>query len=72
MLPLCAAEDIGVIAWSPLASGRLTRDWDWRQLVVGLPRLRYFFRFLSFFAFFTGSTRRAGAIISIGGGGAPC
>jgi aryl-alcohol dehydrogenase-like predicted oxidoreductase len=28
MLPLCAAERIGVIPWSPLARGRLTRDWD--------------------------------------------
>jgi 1-deoxyxylulose-5-phosphate synthase len=28
MLPLCSAEKIGVIPWSPLASGRLTRDWS--------------------------------------------
>jgi aryl-alcohol dehydrogenase-like predicted oxidoreductase len=28
MLPLCRAERIGVIPWSPLARGRLTRDWD--------------------------------------------
>jgi len=28
MLPLCAAEGIGLIPWSPLARGRLTRDWD--------------------------------------------
>ena len=28
MLPLCEAEGIGVIPWSPLARGRLTRDWD--------------------------------------------
>ena len=27
MLPLCAAEGIGVIPWSPLARGRLTRPW---------------------------------------------
>ena len=27
MLPLCAAEGIGVIPWSPQARGRLTRDW---------------------------------------------
>jgi aryl-alcohol dehydrogenase-like predicted oxidoreductase len=27
MLPLCRAEGIGVIPWSPLARGRLTRDW---------------------------------------------
>jgi aryl-alcohol dehydrogenase-like predicted oxidoreductase len=28
MLPLCQKEGIGVIPWSPLARGRLTRDWD--------------------------------------------
>ena len=28
MLPLCDAEGVGVIPWSPLARGRLTRDWD--------------------------------------------
>jgi 1-deoxyxylulose-5-phosphate synthase len=28
MLPLCADEGIGLIPWSPLARGRLTRDWD--------------------------------------------
>ncbi|CAG2153057.1 aldo/keto reductase [Cupriavidus plantarum] len=28
MLPLCRAEGIGVIPWSPLARGRLTRPWD--------------------------------------------
>ncbi|MCS6765282.1 MAG: aldo/keto reductase [Candidatus Protistobacter heckmanni] len=28
MLPLCADEGIGVLPWSPLARGRLTRDWD--------------------------------------------
>jgi 1-deoxyxylulose-5-phosphate synthase len=28
MLPLCHAEKIGVIPYSPLASGRLTRDWS--------------------------------------------
>ncbi len=27
MLPLCRKEGIGVIPWSPLARGRLTRDW---------------------------------------------
>jgi aryl-alcohol dehydrogenase-like predicted oxidoreductase len=27
MLPLCAAENIAVLPWSPLARGRLTRDW---------------------------------------------
>jgi len=28
MLPLCADTGVGVIPWSPLARGRLTRDWD--------------------------------------------
>ncbi len=28
MLPLCKEEGIGVIPWSPLARGRLTRDWN--------------------------------------------
>jgi aryl-alcohol dehydrogenase-like predicted oxidoreductase len=28
MLPLCADEGVGTIVWSPLARGRLTRDWD--------------------------------------------
>ncbi len=28
MLPLCQAEGIAVIPWSPLARGRLTRAWD--------------------------------------------
>ncbi|MGH8142749.1 MAG: aldo/keto reductase [Steroidobacteraceae bacterium] len=28
MLPLCRAEGIGVIPWSPLARGRLARPWD--------------------------------------------
>jgi 1-deoxyxylulose-5-phosphate synthase len=28
MLPLCRAEGIGVLPWSPLARGRLARDWD--------------------------------------------
>ena len=27
MLPLCASEGVGVIPWSPLARGRLTRPW---------------------------------------------
>ncbi|MGH9851812.1 MAG: aldo/keto reductase [Blastocatellia bacterium] len=26
--PLCASEGVGVLPWSPLARGRLTRDWD--------------------------------------------
>jgi aryl-alcohol dehydrogenase-like predicted oxidoreductase len=28
MLPLCVDEGVGVIPWSPLARGRLTREWD--------------------------------------------
>ncbi len=28
MLPLCRAEGVGVMPWSPLARGRLTRPWD--------------------------------------------
>jgi aryl-alcohol dehydrogenase-like predicted oxidoreductase len=28
MLPLCRAEGIGVIPWSPLARGRLARPWE--------------------------------------------
>jgi aryl-alcohol dehydrogenase-like predicted oxidoreductase len=28
MLPLCADLGVGVIPWSPLARGRLTRDWN--------------------------------------------
>jgi aryl-alcohol dehydrogenase-like predicted oxidoreductase len=30
MIPLCAAEGIGVIPWSPLARGRLARPWELR------------------------------------------
>jgi aryl-alcohol dehydrogenase-like predicted oxidoreductase len=28
MLPYCLDEDVGVVPWSPLARGRLTRDWE--------------------------------------------
>lgn len=28
MLPLCREEGIGIIPWSPMARGRLTRDWS--------------------------------------------
>ena len=28
MLPLCRAEGVGVLPWSPMARGRLTRDWN--------------------------------------------
>jgi len=30
MMPLCAAEGVGVLPWSPLARGRLTRAWGER------------------------------------------
>ena len=33
MLPLCRAEGIGVTPYSPLASGRLTRDWSAASLL---------------------------------------
>jgi aryl-alcohol dehydrogenase-like predicted oxidoreductase len=32
MLPLCAAEGIGVIPWSPQARGKLSRDWDYKSI----------------------------------------
>jgi aryl-alcohol dehydrogenase-like predicted oxidoreductase len=44
MLPLCADEKIGVIPWSPLARGRLTRDWDEateRSAADGFGRMLY-------------------------------
>ena len=28
MFPLCTDQKIGVLPWSPLARGKLTRDWD--------------------------------------------
>jgi 1-deoxyxylulose-5-phosphate synthase len=28
MIPLCADQSVGVIPWSPMARGRLTRPWD--------------------------------------------
>ena len=28
MLPLCLDQGVGVIPWSPLARGKLTRDWE--------------------------------------------
>jgi 1-deoxyxylulose-5-phosphate synthase len=31
MMGLCQAEGIGVIPWSPLARGRLTRPWDQKE-----------------------------------------
>src|SRR5919202_1426618 len=31
MMGLCVAEGVGVIPWSPLARGRLTRPWEQRQ-----------------------------------------
>jgi len=45
MLPLCCAEQIGVIPYSPLASGRLTRDWSsdstLRSATDQIQRLKY-------------------------------
>jgi aryl-alcohol dehydrogenase-like predicted oxidoreductase len=35
MLPLCRDEKIGVIPYSPLASGRLTRDWSAENTLRG-------------------------------------
>ena len=32
MLPLCAAEGIGVIPWSPQARGKLPRDWNYTSI----------------------------------------
>jgi aryl-alcohol dehydrogenase-like predicted oxidoreductase len=32
MLPLCAAEGIGVTPWSPQARGKLTRDWNYTSI----------------------------------------
>src|SRR6266851_1488292 len=32
MLPLCAAEGIGIIPWSPQARGKLTRDWNYTSI----------------------------------------
>ena len=32
MLPLCAAEGIGIIPWSPQARGKLTRDWTYTSI----------------------------------------
>jgi len=37
MLPLCREEKIGVIPYSPLASGRLTRDWSSESTFVPKP-----------------------------------
>ena len=28
MIPLCIDQQVGIIPWSPLARGKLTRDWD--------------------------------------------
>jgi aryl-alcohol dehydrogenase (NADP+) len=30
MIPLCRDQGVGIIPWSPLARGRLTRPWDTR------------------------------------------
>jgi 1-deoxyxylulose-5-phosphate synthase len=34
MLPLCLAESIGVLPWSPLARGRLARAWETQPSTV--------------------------------------
>jgi len=34
MLPLCLAEGIGVLPWSPLARGRLARAWETQPSTV--------------------------------------
>jgi aryl-alcohol dehydrogenase-like predicted oxidoreductase len=43
MLPLCEAEGVGVIPWSPQARGKLSRDWDYTSLRTetdeAMPRL---------------------------------
>ncbi len=36
MYPLCREEKIGVLPWSPLARGKLTRDWDQSTTRAGL------------------------------------
>nr|AGU10825.1 Aldo/keto reductase family [uncultured organism] len=44
MLPLCAAKNIGVIPWSPLARGRLARPWGsntGRSETDGFARVLY-------------------------------
>ena len=38
MMPLCADQDIGVIPWSPLARGRLTRPWGEHTARIGSDR----------------------------------
>ncbi len=40
MLPLCVDQGIGVIPWSPLARGRLTRAWDATDRTLGDRRVR--------------------------------
>ena len=40
MLPLCRDQGVGVIPWSPLARGRLTRAWDETKRATGQGRLR--------------------------------
>ena len=37
MMPLCRAERIGVIPWSPLSGGRLTRPWDRKNTTRAHP-----------------------------------
>lgn len=37
MLPLCEDQGVGVIPWSPMARGRLTRDWSVTSRPIGAP-----------------------------------
>lgn len=39
MYPLCADQQIGAVPWSPLARGRLTRDWDQSTNRLGLDEV---------------------------------
>ena len=43
MIPLCAAEGIGLIPWSPLAGGRLARPWDSTTPRSGIDGFARFF-----------------------------
>jgi len=38
MIPLCIDQGVGVIPWSPLARGKITRDWDEQTLRSGTDR----------------------------------
>ncbi|RYD83076.1 MAG: aldo/keto reductase, partial [Sphingomonadales bacterium] len=38
MIPLCIDQGVGVIPWSPLARGKLTRDWDEKTFRSGTDK----------------------------------